>query len=64
VGDPVVVRATAAREGRKTFRGTLETATADGVTIALDEGADVHFAYDDIARANLVHRFDSNGDRQ
>ena len=64
VGSPVVVRAAAAREGRKTFRGTLGSATADGVTLALDDGVDVHFAYDDIARANLVHRFDSNGDRQ
>jgi len=64
VGCAAVVRTVAAREGRKTFRGTVRTPTTDGVTLALDEGPDVHIAYDDIARANLVYRFDSNGDHR
>ena len=64
VGEPVVVRTSVAREGRRTFRGTVRQAGADDVTLTLDEGDEVAIAYDEVARANLVYRFDSNGDHR
>ncbi len=61
VGETVKLRTALPIDGRAGYRGTVVAATADEVTLALDEGGSVTLRYEDIARANLVHRFESHG---
>lgn len=58
VGETVTLRTTVPRDGRSAFRGVLVEADADGVTVAVDEGSELRAKYSEIARANLVYRFE------
>jgi ribosome maturation factor RimP len=61
VGQVVTLRTRAPIDGRGGFRGRLAEAGPEAVTMALEEGGDVTVRYEDIARANLVYRFESHG---
>lgn len=60
-GRTVVVRTVAPRDGRSNYRGALASADDDGITLALDDGAEARIAYDAIAKANVVFNFDTKG---
>lgn len=61
VGKAVTLRTVAPREGRSGYRGTVSDCDERGMTLSLDEGGELRVDYADIARANLVYRFESNG---
>jgi ribosome maturation factor RimP len=60
-GQTVTLHTRTPVEGRSGFRGTVTEAADKAVTLALEEGGNVTVDYDNIARANLVYRFESHG---
>ncbi len=63
VGGVVAVRTEAPVAGRSNFRGLLVGASADGIQIMPEDGEPVSLAYQDIARATVVHQFLTPGGR-
>ena len=64
VGEDVAVKLSAAREGRRNFRGVLTGADDRDVTLALVDGGTVRLPLSDIATAHVVYNFERNGGRR
>lgn len=56
-GSQVKVTLHEAREGRKTFDGTLESFTGDQLTVVVSPDLKLTLALDEVARANLKHNW-------
>ena len=63
VGGVIAVRTEAPVAGRSNFRGLLVGASDDGIQIAPEGAEPLSLAYQDIARANVVHQFTTPGGR-
>jgi ribosome maturation factor RimP len=63
VGGAIVVRTEAPVAGCSNFRGLLVSASEDGIQIAPEDGEPLSLAYQDIARAHVVHQFTTPGGR-
>jgi len=61
LGRRIYVKIAAPRDGRSVFRGTLASASADGIELRLDEGEPVCFDYREIAKAHVIFDFDHTG---
>jgi ribosome maturation factor RimP len=61
VGNVIAVRTEAPLAGRSNFRGLLVGASETGIQIAPEDGEPLSLAYQDIARANVVHQFTTPG---
>jgi ribosome maturation factor RimP len=63
VGNVVAVRTEAPLAGRSNFRGLLLGASETGIQVIPEDGEPLSLAYEDIARANVVHQFTTPGGR-
>jgi ribosome maturation factor RimP len=63
VGGVIALRTEAPLAGRSNFRGLLVSATETGIQIAPEDGEPLSLAYEQIARANVVHQFTTPGGR-
>jgi len=64
LGEDVAVKLTAARDGRRNYRGVLAAADDDCVTLTLAGGRAVSLPRRDIAVAHVVYDFERNGGRR
>lgn len=60
VGSLVVIRTQAAVSGRRRFRGRVQSVSADGVTLLLDEGVVQAFGFAGIDKAQIEPEFPNN----
>ena len=60
VGEQVKLKCHAPIDGQKRFIGTIETVDADGgqITLLKDDGSPLTIPYSNVAKANLVAKFD------
>jgi ribosome maturation factor RimP len=63
VGNVLAVSTEAPLSGRSNFRGLLLSASETGIEIVPEDGEPLSLAYEDIARANMVHQFTTPGGR-
>jgi ribosome maturation factor RimP len=63
VGGVIALRTEAPVAGRSNLRGLLVSASEAGIQIAPEDGEPLGLAYQDIARANVVHQFITPGGR-
>jgi len=64
LGRDVAIMLTAPQDGRRNFRGELTAAGESSVTLVLAEGGEVTLPIAAVARAHVVHNFDSDGGRR
>jgi ribosome maturation factor RimP len=61
LGEEVVVKLTAAQDGRRNFRGLLTAAETDSVTLELADGGSVALPLAALAKAHVVYNFEADG---
>jgi ribosome maturation factor RimP len=60
-GETVAVRTSAPLGGQRNFRGRLNAADDDGISLTLESGESVSIPYTSVTRAHVIFKFDDNG---